>query len=97
MPSLALELTPPGRKAVPHKAKDRHNSQFAREKFAQAHSCEVEPRDVDLSADFDRASDDGSSGKGGEGSSDGRKPAAHTKIRRYGRKRKRDNGLDRGR
>ena len=38
MPSLTLELTPPGRKAVPHKAKNRHNSEFAREKFAQAHS-----------------------------------------------------------
>ena len=44
MPSLDLDLTPPGRKAVPHKAKNRHNSQFAREKFAQAHSGELEPK-----------------------------------------------------
>jgi hypothetical protein len=40
MPSLGLELTPPGRKAVPHKAKNRHNSHFARETFRQAQSGE---------------------------------------------------------
>jgi hypothetical protein len=97
MPSLALELTPPGRRAVPHKAKNRHNSEFAREKFAQVHDNEPEPKELDLSSDFEHATDDGSTGKGGESSAEGRKPTSRQKIRRYGRKRKRDNGLDRGR
>ena len=84
---LTLELTSPGRKAVPHKPKNRHNAPFAKEKFAQAHSGEQEPRQVDLFADFERAADDGSS--------EGRKPTVHPKIRRYERKRKRDNDYDR--
>jgi len=97
MPSLGLELTPPGRKAVPHKTKDRHNSDFAREKFRQAQSGERHPKEVDLSGDFDRAADDGRSDSVGGASSEGRKPTAHPKNRRYGRKRRGDNDLDRGR
>ena len=97
MPSLGLELKPRCRKAVPHKAKDRHNSEFAREKFRQAHAGEVEQKAVDLFGDFEHAADDGRSDSDGGTSSDSRKPAAHPKIRRYGRKRRRDNDLDRER
>jgi hypothetical protein len=97
MPSLGLELTPPGRKAAPYKAKNRHTSQLAREQFEQAHDDHREPKKIDLSGDFERAADDGSSGKGGEGSAEGRKPATGPKIRRYGRKRRPDNDLERGR
>jgi hypothetical protein len=97
MPSLGLELKPRGRKAVPHKAKDRHNSEFAREKFRQAHSGEQQEKSVDLFGDFERAADEGRSDSGGSTSSEGRKTAPHPKIRRYGRKRRRDNDLDRNR
>ena len=97
MPSLGLELKPPGRKAVPHKAQNRHNSEFAHEKFARARSGELEPKEVDISSDFERAADDGSSGKGGEGSAEGRKPASRQKITRIRRKRRYDNDRDLGR
>ena len=49
-----------------HKAKNRHNSEFVREKVRQAHSVEQEPTELDLSGDFDPAADDGRSGKGGD-------------------------------
>ena len=97
MPSLGLELKPPGRKAAPYKAKNRHTSQLAREQFEQAHDDHREPKEIDLSGDFERAADDGSSGKGGEGSAEGRKPASRQKIRRSRRRRRRDNDRDLGR
>jgi hypothetical protein len=50
-----------------------------------------------LFGDFEQAADDGKLDSSGGASYEGRKPAAHSKIRRYGRKRKRDNELDRGR
>ena len=93
----SLELKPHGRKAVPHKAKDRHNSDFAREKFRQVHAGERQEKAVDLFGDFEQAADDGKSDSSGGASSEDRKPAAHPKIRRYGRERKHDNDLDRGR
>ncbi|GAB3326657.1 relaxase family protein [Haliea atlantica] len=106
MPSLALDLRPPGRRAVPHKAKNRHISPFAdrqrkAEELEAAFGRGVEGttrrKQVDLEGDFTRAAE-GEKGSEGRGASDGPRPAFENKIRRYGSKRRgRDNEHDRGR
>lgn len=57
MPSLALELRPPGRKAVPHKAMHRHTSELAREMQQARHRDIRQPPAAaeTLQQDFTRA------------------------------------------
>ncbi|KRT56444.1 relaxase/mobilization nuclease domain-containing protein [endosymbiont of Ridgeia piscesae] len=52
---------------------------------------------IDLTDTFDRAAEGKDTDGGKDGSSDGPRPQSKTKIRRYRRNRKRDQGLDRGR
>lgn len=97
MPSLAFELKPRGRKAVPHKAMNRHTSQMAREQFIQAQKGKTTQREIDLTGEFGDAAEGGAGGGSGRASSGGPKPASETKIRRYGRKRGKGKDFDKGR
>ena len=98
MPALTLELKPPGRKAAPHKAKNRYISPLARE---LAESVEARPpsrRSIDLSEDFTRAArDDESREEGGStGSSESSKPSRPARPQEpRPRRRDRDNGNER--
>lgn len=97
MPSLGLELHPPGRKAMPHKAKNRYRSRLPQDQFNKAQSGEPDRKDLDLSGDFKNAAGDSRSDGEGEGSSEGLKPASKSKIRRSSRRRRRNRDRDPGR
>ena len=103
MPSLALELKPKGRKAAPHKAKDRYKKSLDQVKESPTESSDQSVKiqktgDIDLVEVFDKAS--GAADQAGDGKSSGDdkapKPKSETKVKRYRRRRKpRDH--DRGR
>ncbi|MCP5299105.1 MAG: relaxase/mobilization nuclease domain-containing protein [Chromatiaceae bacterium] len=97
MPSLSFELKPRGRKAVPHKAMNRHTSQMAREQFIRAQKGKITQREIDLTGEFGDAAEGGGAGGSGRSTSDGPKPASATKIRRYGRKQDKGKDFDKGR
>ncbi len=106
MPSLGKDLRPRGRRAAPHKSKHRHYKPLTAKDAEQADELEqgfgravagkTRTNHVDLEGEFSRAASD-EKGEGKHGSSEGPKPAAENRIRRYGRKRKRGKDLGRGR
>ena len=97
MPSLALELKPKGRRAAPHKAKNRHKHALV-EPDAKSAPLPTETGDIDLTAEFDKvagcAEESGDRGDRGESRKD-RAPSKKNKIKRYRPRRNRDR--DRGR
>ena len=98
MPSLGLELTPRGRPAAPHKAKNRFTSDMAKERYVKPKAgSRDERKEVDLSGDFARAADDGRTDGEGQGESDALKPKYQARLRRARRTRNRDPDLDRRR
>lgn len=97
MPALNLDLKPRGRKAVPHKAKDRHRSAFAQE-MAQAGKKRIDAgKKVDLTVEFERAAGNGTTEGKAQGSSDGPKPVARSRSNRNKQQQRRDRDKDRGR
>jgi hypothetical protein len=97
MPSLALELKPKGRRAAPHKAKNRHKHAFV-DPDETTSPLPAETGDIDLTAEFDKVAgstkESGDRGDRGE-SGKGRAPRKKSKIKRYRPRRNRDR--DRGR
>ncbi len=79
------------------KSNQQESSRAARNKFNVAATGRRKTNNIDLKKDFARAADSEKSDDEGRGSSDGPKPDSQSKIRRYGRKRGRDNDRDRGR
>jgi hypothetical protein len=106
MPSLDKTFRPRGRRAAPHKSKHRHykpltakqaeQAQEMEQGFGRAVAGKTRKKEVDLERDFTRAAS-GEKGDGTRGSSEGRKPAAENKVRRYGRRRGKGKDLDRER
>ncbi|MCB0637357.1 MAG: relaxase/mobilization nuclease domain-containing protein [Lewinella sp.] len=86
MPSLTLDLTPPGRRAVPHKAKNRYKSRGLEEQFKDAR--DAREREIDLTESFKDAAGEEGSGQADEGTG-GIKAGPAPAIQRYGRKRNR--------
>jgi hypothetical protein len=84
MPALNLALTPPGRKAVPHKAMNRHKYKSLEERFVRARDHKTP--DIELSEEFKRASDAGDSGKTGGDDSRSIKPRSPADQERFNRK-----------
>ncbi len=93
-PSMGLKLTPRGRPAAPHKAKNRYTSEMAREKFSSSAKGGAQ-KELDLHGDFARAS--GKEDSEGKSSGDGKalKPQSSERKQRHSRRNRRD--LDRGR
>lgn len=75
MPALTLELKPRGRKAVPHKAMQRHTSELARE-LRLAAKAPGESKEIKLADEFRRVADSGEQeqARDGRGESEGRQP-----------------------
>lgn len=98
--SPELELRPRGRKAVPHKAQNRHRHHAQREEIRKEQATPPpKSEDIDLTATFDKAAgvdeERGESGKRGESDQQGRSYQPKSQVRRYSPKRNR--GKDRGR
>lgn len=94
MPALALELKPRGRRAVPHKAKNRHTSR-ARFELGEAFEHGKHRRShIDLSSEFSRVAGDDTDGRGEAESGDGPKPVSDPKPKRARRRRPRDRDRD---
>lgn len=91
MPGLNLTLTPPGRKAVPHKAINRHKNKSLEERFVQARDHKTP--DIELSGEFKRVTDTEDSGKTGGDDSRSSKPRSSSDQHRFRRKR-RDSGKE---
>lgn len=83
MPSVALELKPRGRMAVPHKAKNRHRATFADELVKDAKALKSPRRSVDLLSDFSKAARDESDGK-----TDGKSGEGKGKAPKFGKSKK---------
>jgi len=82
MPAFTLELKPPGRKAAPHKAKNRYISPLARE-LAEAARERQESKKIRLADEFTRAArEESGEGESGGSASGGPQPAAEPKIER---------------
>lgn len=98
MPELTLELKPRGRRAVPHKAKNRYTSPLAREFWAdQAEAPRRPTRALSLQEEFERAAkgDEGRGGGGEDGNgSQGPKPTDPSDPPRTRRTRKQDKDRD---
>ncbi|MCS0397882.1 relaxase/mobilization nuclease domain-containing protein [Vibrio diabolicus] len=92
MPALKLALMPPGRKAVPHKAINRHKNKSLEERFIQARDHKTP--DIELSEEFKRVADTEDSGKSDSNDSRSRKPKSPSGQQRY-RRRRRDSEKDR--
>jgi len=90
MPSLALNI-----KSAKKRRQDK--AREMQEQFERAASGREEEKEIDLKKDFTKAASKDQTERDDEGSSKGPKPASKSKIRRYRRKRKRDQDLDRGR
>ena len=82
MPTFGLELKPPGRKAAPHKAKNRFISPVRQELLEVANEQRpARPKKIKLVAEFERAAqDDTRTGGESGGDSDAPKPAAEPKL-----------------
>jgi len=84
---------------MPSVARSEHREQrsqalsFTRE-FNDTVTEKDKHKEIDLTRDFTKAASKAQDGREGQGSSGGPKPATQSKIRRYGRKRKRDQNLD---
>lgn len=98
MPSHSLELKPRGRRAVPHKAKNRHTSRARFELGAEFEHGKHRDSHIDLSHEFSRVAGDDTDGRGESESGEGPKPTAEQgpKRTRRRRPRNRDRDPDRG-
>lgn len=109
-PSVALALTPRGRRAARHKAAQRHTSSMARDlhqekmrgrgrldtQYVRAVAGKTAAKPVDLEGDFNSAAGE-SEGRAGGSEGDGAKLASDRRIRRYRGRRPRSRGKDRDR
>jgi hypothetical protein len=81
MPVFTLELKPPGRKAAPHKAKNRFISPLARE-LAEAARERQERRKIKLADAFERAArEESGEAESGGGASGGPQPPPEPRIK----------------
>ncbi|MAT94097.1 MAG: relaxase [Halioglobus sp.] len=84
MPSLNLDLSPPGRRAVPHKAKNRYKNRGLEDQFKKARDSEK--AEIDLTETFAGAAGEGDGAASGE-QAGGTGPRVGPAVQRYGRKR----------
>jgi len=97
MPALSLDLTPRGRKAMPHKAMNRHKNRGAKEEFEMSVQGKSSKKDISLRDDFSKAASEGKTGGNSDSESGQAKPSSRSKVKSYRRTRKRDQDKDRGR